>query len=359
MNSPTQSLLPPRWVILIGLLLGACWIFSELRELILLLVVGYYLAYLIEPLLEWFEKHGIRRSIGVILLLFSLILIVSVLAITAVPTIVKQYDALSANLPEYLETAKTKLGPYWEQLRGRFPEHLRVSSPESLDSTIQSLPPINGQVLQRIFSGLGEALLRGYSLTLTLLNFILLPMIVFYLAVDFSTIHRTFLEMVPLVHRTQALQIAREIDGYVSAYARGQIIVCSILFSLYALGLGIVGIDLWFLIAVIAGFGSMIPYVGFVVGAILGSIMALVTFGDFAHLLQVWLVFAVVQLLEGTVITPKIVGDRVGLSPLVIILAILAGGSLLGILGVFLAVPGAAVIRVLFRHFYRWLVQVG
>jgi predicted PurR-regulated permease PerM len=113
---------------------------------------------------------------------------------------------------------------------------------------------------------------------------------------------------------------------------------------------------LWFLLAVISGFGAIIPYMGFIIGIVLSSIMALATYGDFIHLVQVWVVFVLVQALEGTLITPRIVGDKVGISPLVVILAIVAGGQLFGLLGVFLAVPGAAVARVLLKHLHANLV---
>jgi predicted PurR-regulated permease PerM len=118
--------------------------------------------------------------------------------------------------------------------------------------------------------------------------------------------------------------------------------------------LGLVGVDLWLLLAAIAGFGNMVPYVGTVSGILLSSVMALVTFGDFSHVFSVLGVFAAVQLIDGTIITPRIMGESVGLSPLVIILALFAGGQLFGLLGIFLAIPAAATLRVLVRHSYNW-----
>jgi predicted PurR-regulated permease PerM len=116
-------------------------------------------------------------------------------------------------------------------------------------------------------------------------------------------------------------------------------------------------VELWFLLALIAGFGNLIPYLGFLTGIVLSSIMALVTFGDTEHLVQVLILFGIVQALEGTLITPRIVGNKVGLSPLAVILAIFAGGKLFGLLGVFLAVPVAAALRVIWRYLHRWLIS--
>jgi predicted PurR-regulated permease PerM len=139
------------------------------------------------------------------------------------------------------------------------------------------------------------------------------------------------------VIKNRITAIGGEINGYVSAFVRGQITIGVILTALYAVGLGaFVGVELWFLIAVIAGMGSLIPYFGLITGVLLGSIMALVTFGDLQHLIYTWLVFIVVQFVTDTFITPKVVGAGVGLSPLVVILALLAGGQLFGLLGLFL-----------------------
>jgi predicted PurR-regulated permease PerM len=126
---------------------------------------------------------------------------------------------------------------------------------------------------------------------------------------------------------------------------------------LYAIGLWAIGVELWILLAIISGFGAIIPYMGFLVGIVLSLVMALVTFGDLSHVLQVVGLFLIIQFIEGWVITPKIVGEKVGLSPIIVILAILAAGHLFGLLGVFLAVPGAAVLRVLLRHAHQWVIR--
>ena len=179
----------------------------------------------------------------------------------------------------------------------------------------------------------------------------------FYLAVDLPKLHESVSALVPVTRRKRFQEVFREIDRYVSAFVRGQILVCSVLFVLYAVGLGLVGVDLWLLLAAISGFGNIVPYVGFLTGIVLSSLMALVTFGDFTHVAWVWCVYAVVQALEGMVISPRILGGSVGLSPLVIILALFAGGQLFGLLGIFLAVPAAAALRVIARSSYDWLVS--
>jgi len=352
----SSTILPPPWVVtLAGVgLLG--WLLVELKELVVLLVVGYSIAYLIDPLLELLERRGVSRAVGVLLVFVAAAAGCALLFLTAVPTIVREYEKLSLNLPSYVAIARDRFGGLFDLARSWLPAPLQTGVDGDLGA---GLPALSGETVQRLVRGISSALLGGYSITLTLLNLTLLPFIVFYLAIAFHRLHRGALDLFPVLQQRRIARVAGEIDRYVSAFVRGQLLVGTILFCLYAVGLGSVGVELWLLLAVISGFGNMIPYIGFLVGIVLASIMALVTFGDFTHLLQVWGIYLVVQALEGTLITPRVLGDKVGLSPLIIILAIFAGGQLFGLLGVFLAVPGAAALRVLAGATHTWLRERG
>ena len=348
-----ENLLPPLWLISTALLALGIWLVLQLKELAALLVVGYYLAYVMDPWLDWLETKKVGRQAGFFLTLVLTALALVVLTLTAIPTVAREYHNLAGNLPQYMDTARARLEPHLGLLTNLLPAGIMNAA----EAGSPGLPKLDAQVVQRVFVALWSALLSGYSLTLTIANLVLLPFFVFYLAVDFDANHKRFLGLFPVRVRRSLRELGEEIDQYVSAYIRGQLSVCFILFLLYALGLRIVGVELWLLIAVIAGFGNMIPYFGTLAGVFFGSLMALVTFGDFASLLATWAVFGVVQALEGTFITPRIVGSKVGLSPLVIILAILAGGSLFGLLGIFLAVPGAAAVKVLLKSLGHWMME--
>ncbi len=354
-----ESFLPPLWVLTIAALLALGWVVFQLKELVVLLVLGYFLAYAIDPILSFLERRGLQRMLGVFLVFTVVLGGLVLLGVTAVPTVVDESKRLSENLNHYIEVGKQRLGPLLESFRDYLPEAARDS--HDVNEVISSLPSLLSNVSGETIKEIGRAVLRtvlqGYSITLTLVNIALLPFIVYYLAIDLPRIHRFFLGIFPITRRNKVAHIFGEIDIYVSSFVRGQFIVCSILFVLYAIGLGIVGVDLWLLLAFVSGFGNLIPYVGFLSGICLASLMALVTFGDFTHVLYVWGVFAVVQALEGTVITPRVLGESVGLSPLVIILALFAGGQLFGLLGIFLAVPTAAALRVLMRHSYEWVLD--
>lgn len=345
--------MPPAWitVLLVGVLV--VWIAMQLKEILVLLVVAYAIAYVIDPLLGGLERRRVPRGVGVIIIFVGLFLMVGLLAVTAVPTIEREYEKLATNLPAYGEVVRTKLGGLFEVLKSRIPERFL---PASFSDPAATVPGIPAGALENLLGGVGRALLGGYSLTLTLLNLTLLPFLTFYIAADFGAMHRRLLALLPPPTQVGVARIATEIDSYVAAFVRGQFMIGSILFLLYAIGLWFVGVELWLLLALVAGFGNIVPYLGFLLGIVLSTVMALVTFGDLTHVLQVWAVFAVVQGLEGTVITPRILGDKVGLSPLAVILAIVVGGQLFGLLGIFLAVPGAAALRVLASHLHERLV---
>jgi predicted PurR-regulated permease PerM len=355
MNSRAERLLPPAWVTLLIGLAGILWLLTELREMLVLLIIGYAVAYMIDPLVSYLEARRIGRGTGVILVVSSFVVGVILLLLTAIPTIIKEFYHLSENLPGYVLTAREKIKPLLDRFADMLPAEVHQVIVEGSMEPLVNL--VSGGMLQKVAAAVGSTLLQGYSITLTLLNLFLLPFIVYYLSVDFKLLHQNALDLFPVIRRKTVSDIFAEMDQYVSAFVRGQIMVCAILFVLYALGLKIIGVQLWLLVSFIAGFGNMIPYVGTLIGVVLASVMALVTFGEFSSLFQVWILFLVVQFLEGTFITPRVMGQNVGMSPLTIILAIFVGGKLFGLLGVFLAIPGAAVIKVLARHLHARVVH--
>jgi predicted PurR-regulated permease PerM len=356
MSRERESFLPPRWFLTVALVAGVVWLIAQLRELVVLLVIGYFIAYAIDPMLRKLEAKGLSRPWGFAVVCVALLGLLIVCGATAIPTIIEEFRKLSQNLNSYLQTSQDKLVPFLDQIKGYLPETVRDSiNLDDISGSLASLlSSVSGDTLKNVGRGALNTLMQGYSQALTILNILLLPFIVFYIAIDLPQIHGFFRNLFPIAKRSRVDAICGEIDGYVSSFVRGQAIVCVVLFLLYALGLGVVGVDLWLLLAAIAGFGNMVPYVGTALGIFLSSIMAVVTFGDVAHVGWVLGVFAVVQFLEGMVITPRIMGESIGLSPLVIILSLFAGGQLFGLLGIFLAIPAAATLRVLARHSLQW-----
>jgi predicted PurR-regulated permease PerM len=359
MKYTRESFLPPLWILSLLTVTIFLWVAYQVKELLVLLVLGYFIAYAIDPILSALERRKISRTIGVFVVFGVLFGVLAILTITTIPTVIAEFHKLSGNLNQYIQVGKERVGPLLKEVEEFIPGSLREG--RDLNSILSSIPELSAYVSGDTFKSIGGAilntLLKGYSLTLTLVNAALLPFIVFYLAVDLPQIHSFFGALFPVTKRRKVGEIFKEIDGYVSSFVRGQIIVCAVLFVLYTIGLGILGVDLWLLLAAISGFGNIIPYAGFLVGIVLSSLLTLVTFGDLVHLLWLWGIYAVVQFLEGTFITPRILGESVGLSPLMVILALFAGGQLFGLLGIFLAVPAAAVLKVLGKHSYGWVMH--
>lgn len=356
MNRQQESFMPPLWVLTVSVLCAMGWLLVHLKELFVLLLIGYFAAYAIDPIIRWLERRRIPRAVGVVGVGCAVVALLVLAAVTAIPTIIDEFHKLTDNLSAYIQKSRSTVGPFFERVQTYLPESItsKLDFSDISGSIAALLSQISGETLKNVGRTLGSTLLQGYSRALTLINVLLLPFIIFYLTVDLPKMHQFVRGLFPITRRAKFDAICSEVDGYVSAFVRGQAIVCSILFVLYATGLGLVGVDLWLLLAAITGFGNMIPYVGTISGLILSCIMALVTFGDVTHVVWVLVVFGLVQFLEGMVITPRIMGESVGLSPLVIILALFAGGQLFGLLGIFLAIPAAATLRVLVRHSYRW-----
>lgn len=356
MPNSDRSLLPPRWILSLIFALLSVWLVFQLKELFVLLVVGYFIAYAVDPLIRRLERLGLTRPAAFGVLSLCAALLLTLICLTALPVLYDEFSRLSVNLNSYLATSRDKLGPELERLKSLLPEGVRerVNLDDINGSILAVLSSISGDTFKRIGRGVIDTLLSGYSGALALFNLMLLPFIIFYLAVDLPKLHGFLRGLVPMVRRSKVDAVFAEIDLYVSSFVRGQAIVCSVLFVLYALGLGLVGVDLWLLLAAIAGFGNMVPYLGTALGLFLSALMAVVTFGDLSSVAWVLVVFGVVHTLEGFVITPRVIGGSLGLSPLIIILALFAGGQLLGLLGIFLAIPAAATLRVLAKHSYRW-----
>ena len=349
-----ESFIPPLWILTIVALAFLIYVLVTLQEMVILLVLSFSVAYVMAPALDYLERKGLSREVSVIVVIVGLVLAILLAMATTIPTLLREYHQLLDKFPEYSKLVREKLGPLVQY----FSAYLPSEWVEAIESgSIASLLALDENIPKRIANGLWQTLLSGYNLTLSLLNAVIFPFVVYYLAVDYKRMYEGLLSWVPFLHRRNAEQVLSEIDEQVSAYIRGQLFVGFVMFLMFATGLGIIGVELWLLVAFISGFGNLVPYVGSIVGVTLATIMALVTYGSFTYVLLVWGLYALVQFLEGTFITPKVIGDSVGISPLVVILALIAGGSLFGLLGIFLAVPVIAALKVIIKYLHIWVLQ--
>jgi predicted PurR-regulated permease PerM len=343
-----QNILPPPWISVILILTGLTWIIVKLRELCFFLLLAYLISYLIHPSVSWLEqKKGVPRWMGCIGVVGGVCLVALLLLLSVLPYILNEVIRLIQHLPSSFSQAQEVITNSLKNIP--FINHLpwdQLITGSKISEFLKSRL-INDGTLKTVTAALGSALLGGYSFGMTVINLALLPFFVFYITIDFIPLHKNALLTIPSRYRPKVTQIITKINKIIREFLTGQIIVGAILSVLYLVGLQIVGLQLSAAISIISGFGNLVPYLGGILGAFLATLISISSVGSLGHVLGVWTVFIVVQLLESFLITPKIVGDQVGVSPLTVSIALIAGGTLFGLLGIMIAVPATAALKIL------------
>ena len=297
------------------------------------LLVGY----IFDPLIDRVEARGIPRglAVGLLFLLIGVSLTLGLLLL--IPALAEQIASLTSRLPGLAQALQK-----WLPIELPSLNNLQALAGEHWQQISGVLAPTLKSMLQHSLS-LVDALL---TLTIT-------PVVAFYLLRDWDSIIARLKEALPRGMQSKLLQLGSESDQVLGSFLHGQLLVMAALAVLYTSGLWIVGLDQALLIGVLSGVVSFVPYLGLVVGLLLAVVSALLQFPDWLHLVSILAVFGVVQTLESTLLTPWLVGDRIGLHPVAVIFAVLAGGQLFGFTGILLALPVAAVLGVLTRHAWQ------
>lgn len=317
------------------------------------LFIAFALAYVLNPAVEFLERRGIRRLWGVLVVFVGAVMVCSAFVVFLVSSVSNEFASMQINLPRYAQQL-------YQMTPAAIKSRLGIETPELLALRMNGLLQQARAAAPDLLKPLLEFLQRAFSSTmgvlLSILGYMIIPVYLFYLLVDLPRLKQFVDSFVPERFRPAYAAKLGEIDTVLSGFVRGQLSVCAILAVLYSLGLYFIGIDLAIAIGTLAGITFIIPYVGTVLGICLSMLMALLKFHDVLHPLLCLGWFGLVQGLEGTVITPKVVGDTVGLHPLVAIVALLIGGQVFGIMGMLLAVPLTAVLQVFLRslaEYYR------
>ena len=325
-----------------------------LSGVLLPFVAGLVLAYLLDPLADRIQRLGIGRLAATILILALFVLGFVLVLIVVVPFAAKQLGAFAGVLPQTVSRLQSIVTERFGGLIERFGGgSLLADLQSSLGDILGQASSWAGTFLKSIWSG-GQAVVGLLSIL------VVTPVVAFYLLVDWDRMVETVDGWTPPRHRPVVRALSREIDRAISGFIRGQALVCLILGTFYAVGLFLVGLNFGVLIGMIAGVLTIIPYVGTLTGFILGVGVALVQFWpDWISVAMVIGVFVVGQFFEGNIISPKLVGDSVGLHPVWLMFALLAFGALFGFLGLLLAVPVAAAIGVFVRFGIGRYLQSG
>lgn len=314
-------------------------------------LVSALLAYLGDPLVDRLEAHKFSRTAAVMTVFSVIILVLLLIPLILLPLVEQQIKVLVVKLPQYIDWLQ-------HQFLGG------VGSAVGLEGQALDLAALKkaaaaqlreaGNMVASILASAGKS---GLALLGLIANIVLIPVLTFYLLRDWDVMVQQIRELFPRRLEPHLLRLARESDQVLGAFLRGQLTVMVCLGTVYALGLWIVGLDFALLIGMIAGLVSFVPYLGFIVGIVLAGIAAYVQFQELLPLLWVAMVFGLGQTLEGMLLTPLLVGDKIGLHPVAVIFAVLAGGQLFGFVGILLALPVAAVIMVLLRFAHEQYLQ--
>ena len=308
------------------------------------------LAYIADPLVDKLEKK-MSRTLSVSIVFIALSLTAIVLLLILLPLLEKQIIVLAEKLPLYLERAQHYLLPL---LKEQFGFDEGAFDLNTLKQSLSDYWKTAGGIAAKIISSVSHS---GLVLVGWIANFLLMFVVTFYLLRDWDILISRVHALIPRNNEETIVVLAKESDEVIGAFFRGQMLVMLALSMVYTIGLMMVGLDTALLIGIMAGMVSFVPYLGFIVGIVIASIAALMQFQEIIPLIYVAIVFMIGQMLEGMLLTPWLVGDKIGLHPVAVIFAVLAGGQLFGFVGILLALPVAAVIAVILRHVHERYTQ--
>jgi predicted PurR-regulated permease PerM len=337
-------------------LLTFIWVLDTTGFLLAPFVLALVLAYIQHPLVARMERRGISRLVATMLLALPAVLVLSVVLFVGVPALSAQIAEFIQGTPAFLQTATTRLEQWQAQLQTRdlpwldeqaMVDRLRSIQPEAVIAWLQQRQAAIAQGVWTGILGVG----KGVGAVLTLLGYIFLtPIITFYLLRDWPAIQARLRELVPPSHRDRVVGFASEYDRLLARYLRGQVLAAAIVGVLTWLGFVIAGFPYALLLGVVAGVFNIIPYMGLVASLIPALVIALFSASPGIALLKIAAVFAVVQLLDSSVIGPRVVGEAVGLHPVWVLLALAVAGSFFGFVGLLIAVPLAVLVKLLLGY---------
>jgi len=332
-----------RWQLLILVIVVGAVIYL-LAPVLTPFAVAAMFAYLFDPLVTQLQRLKLSRAAatGIVFLVLTVLLVLLLLA--PIPFLEHQVSLLIGRLPDWIAwLQKDAIG--W--LNATFDLSLEMPDSQQLATILQEHWKEAGGTAAIVVAKVSKS---GLAIVAFITHLIVVPVAFFYLLRDWHVLLGRIRELLPRSFEEPTLRLARESDETLSGFVRGQLSVMLVLGLIYAVGLRLVGLDVGPLIGIISGLISFVPYLGGILGVLAGVIAALVQYHDWLHVILVLIVFGVGHLLESYVLVPRLVGEKIGLHPLAVIFAILAGGELFGFLGVLLALPVASVINVLLRY---------
>ncbi|MDD5309729.1 MAG: AI-2E family transporter [Deltaproteobacteria bacterium] len=337
-----------RWAIGLGVAALFFILISSLERVATLTLLSFLVAYVLDPLVTRLARlRYVSRFTATLIVLIALGVGFFAVLFVVIPDIVDEFRQFLTRMPDKVAAFNDSVVPWFEKITGLDVPTSVGEALTQIRSYVQALGP---KLIEPATNVLTVAFSRTFSIIFAVVGAMMFPLFVFFLLKDFPRIIDAVDGLVPLRFRAPARQIAGEVDESLSAFLHGQFMVMLVLGTLYSVGYSIVGIPVAIGVGLLTGLLCFIPYVGAATGFVLALTLSVLDFQGAGRVVGVAVVFAAVQLSDAVFITPKILGGKLGLRPLWIIVALMAGGELFGFLGVLLAVPTTAVLKILIRH---------
>lgn len=335
------------WLIF-ALLLLLGWLVWLLAPVITPFAISAGLAYLGDPLVDRLEKVTIKRwtlgrTLAVTLVFILILSTLTIILLIVIPLLIDQVQMLIKRLPAWADWVSQNALPW---ISSKLGVDIKAFDQAQIKEMMQEYW---GEISSASFKVLDIVSKGGMAVVALVTNLVLIPVVTFYLLRDWDGLVRSLRDMLPRKVEGPVGSALADVDDVLGAFFRGQLMVMTALGIIYAVGLSLVGVEFAVLIGLGAGLLSIVPYLGTAVGVVVALLVAIFQFQDIFHLAMVLVVFLIGQMAEGMYLTPKLVGDKIGLHPVVVIFAVLAGGQLFGFLGILLALPMAAALNVIVR----------
>jgi predicted PurR-regulated permease PerM len=338
----TAQLQARYWLLALAVLLLLVWLLSSI---LLPFVAGMAVAYFLDPPTDKLEERGLSRSLSTTIVVVAFFVLVVLAALLLVPILHAQIAGFAERLPGYVAGLRETALPLLIDLGVRFGIDVGASAGDAVKEVAADAVGFGIALLRRAWSG-GLAVFNILSLL------VITPVVAFYLLRDFDHMIAALNDWLPREHAGTVREVLSDIDDVMAGFIRGQGTVCLILAGFYGLSLTLAGLEFGLIIGLFSGLVSFVPFVGALLGLILSMLTALTQFlpeEDFTRIAVIVAIFVVGQVMEGYVLTPRLLGNRIGLHPVWVMFALLAGGALFGFVGVLISVPAAAAIGVMVR----------
>ena len=346
-----------------GVFFAIYWLLRNVEAVMFPVLVSLLIAYLLDPAVDWLEslcdriaflkRRDVSRTMAIFMFLFVILASMTGFALILYPALAAQVSKVIARFPEIVALFQTSFYPWLERTLAQVGYDIPSDVAAAMEKYGQQIKDALPGVAKKVSQWAGTVLTQTGAVVASILNLVMIPLFTFYFLRDFDRMTHQMSEFVPRARHAYYTERIERMDDVVGEWFRGQVTVALILAALYAVGFGVVfgvtgiGTGTGIAIGILAGVLNIIPYFGVLIGSVLAILMVILDWSGPWPLIAIFGVIVLIQILEGYLITPKIVGEKVGLSPVTVIIVLLLGGELFGLLGVLLAIPVAGILRVL------------